>query len=243
MWAWMAVCPCMSALWWTGNLSSVFPRHRPMSAGIDSSPPVTLKNVSVLRWWMDGQLHGLARSRSLQQEAVVLMSLCSTGATKNLCSSFNLKMWEGYESFHPFILGRKCWLLNRTFTQKLPLKNVIYSPSRRSRRKFCSPKKYWQSFTAKHHHLQDNKERKRVFQEMQKDITTHWFPNDPQSNEVIRRITIHLFAYPVQIQQWSVCWTSRSLAIHFVNRDSTMSKTTFLLWKMPSCWHNQLQAY
>lgn len=53
MWVWMVICFCVLALWQTGDLFSVYPASRPVTAGMDSSPRATLSWISRNKW-MDG---------------------------------------------------------------------------------------------------------------------------------------------------------------------------------------------
>ena len=55
VWVCTVVCPvCLCvALWWTGDLSRLYPASRPMTAGIGSSPPRPWIGLSGYRKWLD----------------------------------------------------------------------------------------------------------------------------------------------------------------------------------------------
>ncbi len=52
MWVWVVVCPYMSALQQTGDLSRVYPTAHPVTAGISSSTPRDPAKDKRYRKWL-----------------------------------------------------------------------------------------------------------------------------------------------------------------------------------------------
>ena len=108
-------CLTMSALWWTGDLSRVYPNTRPVSTGIGSTPLVTVKDKRLWKMneWSSRTLVVVSTSinnhrcwwKSIWHESLLLTSL----SQKKHQHPYKTRFWVILSELLDFSRFQHCW--------------------------------------------------------------------------------------------------------------------------------------